>query len=201
LAQSYAVLCWFEGLRVSGTRWRWAALLLFLPALIQAARISTAAYRVGDYRGAGNILAALEQAADPRDVIVADDPLWGTPLLLAGEREVINGRLLWQSQDPGFQRSFMEALRRVCLDSGRRMLWLTSTPQGLGIYPVELGGSPAPKVEIPYAYHTVIHSRRANHFAVAPHERLFRLYAWDGAYSLRGESVLGFETSREDEVK
>jgi hypothetical protein len=201
LAQSYAVLCWVEGLRAPGARWRWVALLLFLPALIQGARISAAAFRVGDYRGAGEILAALEQAADPRAVIVADDPLWGTPLLLAGEREVINGRLLWQSQNPDFQRRFMEALRRTCFDGGRRMLWLTSTPQGLGIYPVELGGNPAPSIEIPYAYHTVMHSRRANHFAEAPHERLFRLYEWNGAYSLRGESVLGFKTSREDEVK
>lgn len=200
LTQAEVVVRWVEGLRGPGRRWRWLALLLFLPALVQAARLSVAAARVGDYPGLVQVLNALEQAAEPRAVIVADDPLWGTPLLRVGGRDVINGRPLWQSRDPEFQRQFLAGLQRVRERTGRPMLWLTSTAKGLELYPVELDGVSAPRVEIPYAYQTVIHSRRANRFAVAPQERRFRLYAWDGAVSLRGESVLGFGMDREDEV-
>jgi hypothetical protein len=201
LTQSAAAIGWIEDLQQRRLRWRWLALLLFLPALVQGARLSAAAFRVGDYPGLGQILLALEQAAEPRAIIVADDPRWGTPLLLAGGRDVVNGRRLWKSQDPDFQTEFMAALQRLRAQSGRRVLWLTSTEEKRDIYPVAVGGAAAPLLELPYAYRTVVHSRRANAFAVAPQERVFRLYEWDGAYSLRGDSVLGSETSREDEVK
>ena len=200
LIQTETAVCWIEGLRGPGRRWRWLAFLLFLPALVQGARLSVAAARVGDYPGLSQVLGALEQAADPRAVIVADDPRWGTPLLRAGGREVINGRPLWQSRDPEFQRRFLTGLQRVRERTGRPLLWLTSTAKGLDLYPVELDGVSAPLAEIPYAYHVVVHSARAAQYAVTPQRREFRLQEWNGTGWPRGESVLGYGIDREDEV-
>ncbi len=190
-AQAFVVVRAVETVRTRGGRWRWAALLLLVPALVESLFIAAQARRVGDYPGFGDLLASWERTIAPDDLVVADDPRWGTPLLLAGGREVINGRLLWQSHDPEFQRGFMEALRRMRAERGCRLLWLTSTDRGRDIYPVELGGDSAPLAEFPYAHHTVAHSRRASRFAVVPQDRRFRLYEWDGTYRLRGGRKTG----------
>ena len=177
--QGMAVLRAMESIRARGGRWRWGALLILAPAVAQSLQLSLSAARTGDYPGFGRLLASWEQIIEPGAVVVADDPRWGTPLLLAGGRDVVNGRLLWESRDPGFQRRFLEALQRVRETSGRRILWLTSTAKGLGIYPVEWRGDPDPRMEMSYAFHTVIHSARGDEYAVAPQERRFRLYEWE----------------------
>lgn len=172
-----------ESIRDRGGCWRWGALLFLALAVAQSIQLSLSAARTGDYPGFGRLLASWEQVIEPGAVVLADDARWGTPLLLAGGRDVINGSLLWQSQDAEFQHRFMAALQRLRETTGRRVLWLTSTDRKRGIYPVNLGGPATPLAEIPYAYHTVIHSARGDQYAVASQERRFRLYEWDGTYS------------------
>lgn len=183
--QAAALIRVVELIQVRATRWRWAVLLLFLPAIAQSACLSVSAFRVGDYPGFGDLLTSLEEAIDPSAIVVADDPLWGTPLMLASGRDVVSGRPLWQSDDVDEQRRYMDALLQLRNDSARRVLWLTSTKQHLDIYPVSLGDTPTSLLNIPYAYHTVIHSPRGNAFALVAKNRRFHLYEWDGAYSLR----------------
>lgn len=189
-AQAFAVVRVGEIVRAHGGGWRWAVLFAFLPALVQSGRLSAAALRVGDYAGLGRVLAGLEKAIESGDVIVADDPEWGTPLLLAGGREVVSGRRLWRNADPVYQRQYMEALQRV-RQGGRRLLWLTSTGDGRDLYPVELGGSATPIVEIPFAFQTINHGLRARTYETKARQRLFRLYEWDGSFHFRGDPAAG----------
>lgn len=186
LSQAYAVVAWCEGLRFRGRGWQGIALLLLVPAAIQSARLSRAAFRVGDYAGFGQLVRSLEQRIGPGDVVVADDRRWGTPLLLAAGRDVVNGEFLWASEDPASQRNYVETLQRLRAATGRRVLWLTSTDKQLGIYPVGLGEAGPPLAEIPYAYRTVIHSRRGDGFADEPHARTLRLFEWDGRFRMPG---------------
>ena len=183
--QAFAAVRGIEEIRARGGGWRWAALLILAPAVVEGARLAAAAGRVGDYPGLARTLAALEQALQPGDVVIADDPEWGTPLLLAGGRDVVSGRRLWRSEDPGFQRRYLDALARARRETGRRFLWMTSTGDRLDLYPVELGVAPAPLAEIAYAFHTVNHGERGRTYEVRERQRVFRLYEWDGTYRPR----------------
>jgi hypothetical protein len=182
--QAAAVVGWIEGFRLRPRTWNVLALGLLLAALAQGAWLSRAAARVGDYPGLARILVQLADAVDSRDIVVADDPRWGTPLLRLLGRDVINGRLLWDSPDPAFQQNYLEILQRLRAATGRRVLWLTSTDDRLALYPVTLGlVASAPRLEVSYAYHTVIHSTRGDAYAVKPRSQVFRLYEWDGTYA------------------
>jgi hypothetical protein len=188
-AQAFAIVRGVEVIPLRGGGWRWAVLLVFIPALVEGGRISAAAFRVGDYPGLGQALSALERALKPGDVIVTDDPEWGTPLFLAGGRDVVSGRLLWRRDDPDYQRRYMEALRDVRQESGRRFLWLTSTAKGRDLYPVELGGNSTPITEVDYNFRVVNHSARARTYETRPRHRIFRLYDWNGTFRLRNGSA------------
>ena len=59
-----------------------------------------------------------------------------------------------------------------------RILWLTSTADGMGRYPFDHGPAVALLEGVPFAYPTVIHSSRGSHFAVRHNERVFGLHAW-----------------------
>lgn len=191
LTQAYAVVRLLEGAGVSrSTWWRWGVLAFALVAAIEGARISRAAARVGDYPGLGSVLATLEAGLRPDDVIVADDPRWGTPLLLAGGHDVISGRQIWQSKDRDHLRRCMEALQRLQRETGRRFLWLTCTEDKRAIYPTVPGGPDEALMEAtPFAYQTVNHSSRASTYEVQPIKQVFRLYLWDGTFRWRDDGA------------
>lgn len=139
---------------------------------------SSSAAKVSDYKG---MSALLENDLIPlfasEDVVVADAPIWGIPLLLAGGVDVINGKLLWRSKDENHQRMFVDALMRIEREEGRRVLWLTSTGKGIKLY--QFNGTPPSLLTaspIIYEYATVIHSQRADHFATRDHRAEFRIY-------------------------
>lgn len=187
LAQAFVLVRSLEKLRASRSRWFALVPILLLPAGIFSARLCLAAARVGDYPGFERTLAALERALEPGDVIVADGPEWGTPLMLAGGHDVVSGRRLWRSDDPDYQRRYMETLARARNASGRRFLWLTSTDAGLALYPVEPGVRSGPLAEIAYEFRVVNHGERARSYETQPGRSLFRLYEWDGTFRLRSD--------------
>lgn len=189
LAQAFAVVGAVELWRGGRRIWSGLLLALLLPAGVQAARISLAAATVGNYAGLAAALAPVERALAPDDVVVADSPEWGTPLLLAGGRDVVNGRRLWRSPDPEYWREYLDALRRVREKTGRRVLWLTSTGDGLDVYPVELGGAWLEAEFEPFVYRTVNHGARGRSYGVRERQREFRLFEWDGTHALREEAA------------
>ncbi len=170
-----------------------AGLLLLAGALAQGAAISREAWAVGDYRGMTRLVDTLAGHIRPGDIVVADDPRWGTPLLLAVGRDVLNGKPLWETPDDVQREAFFAMLRRLQSVHPGRILWLTSTADGMGRYPFDHGPAVALLEGVPFAYPTVIHSSRGSHFAVRHNERVFGLHAW-----MPGETAEPAEAAESD---
>lgn len=182
LAQTFAVIHLSERRPFGRRMVSWALAAVILAGLLHGAVISRSAARVGDYRGLGRVVFELNEVIQPGDVVVADDPRWGTPLLLVGGHEVISGRRLWRSEDPDYQASFMNVLRRIRDGDGRRVLWLTSTERGLDLYPVGLEHHTELIYETRFSYRTVHHGTRARSYRQREHHRVFQFHVWDGGF-------------------
>ena len=156
----------------------WSALAAgaLLWGAVDAVRLTRDAIRVGDYPGMVTLVREFAAATGLDEVIVADDPRWGTPLLLAEGRQVLNARPLWQSKNPEHHRAFLEMIRRLQQEEGLRVVWLTSTRRGMAIYPVEIPVEPEPQWEKTFAYRTIVHSARGTVFRDEAQTRTFRLY-------------------------
>lgn len=173
------------GLTVAAPQWRRyprasgrMALLLVATLLVVGIRASRSAAGVGDYVGLRETLATLNRSVRDGDVIVADDSRVGTPLLLLYGRDVLDGSRLWKSSSPGYRKEYLEMLRRLQFEQGRRVVWLTSTEEGLGIYPPALGATSPLTQPLTVTYRTVIHSPRADRFATKESKNLFQLHLW-----------------------
>ncbi len=178
LAQAASLFFLFELRPAHWKAGRWAVMILLLFAVADGMRQSRSAAIVGDYQGMAAVMKSINEELDDRDVVVADDARWGTPLLLYFEREVINGSLLWQSGDEAYRERFLKALRRIHASPDRRIVWLTSLPKEMDVYPFYVGAT-TPLSEIrELEYPTVIHSHRGSHFATRNNERSFRLHVW-----------------------
>jgi hypothetical protein len=168
----------FGGFRAGRRIWAAVGLLLLGLALFDGVRYSQAAFQVGDYVGISELLQTVDGQIQDRDLLVADDPRWGTPLLLARGRDVLDGKRIWGSTDPAFREDYLRMLRRLQREEGRRVLWLTSTEAGLGLYPLDIGPVVPMFENLPFVYRTVVHSARADHFQARDNRRAFGLYEW-----------------------
>jgi hypothetical protein len=157
---------------------RLTTLLLVAALLVVGVRASRSAAEVGDYVGLREALATLNLSVRDGDVLVADDPRFATPLLLMYGRDVLDGSRLWKSRSPEYQRSFLEVLGRLQLEKGRRMLWLTSTEEALGIYPPAIGSTTPLTEPLAVSYRTVIHSPKADRFATKESKTRLQLHLW-----------------------
>jgi hypothetical protein len=153
-------------------------LLLVAALLVVGIRASRKAAQVGDYVGFRGALATLNQSVQDGDIVVADDPRSGTPLLLMYGRDVLDGRRLWKSRDPEYQRKYLAMLRRLQVELGRRIVWLTSTGDAMGLYPPSIGPATPLTEPLDAAFRTVIHSPNADGFATRENQGRFQLHVW-----------------------
>lgn len=184
LTQAYVLLRLVGSWRHIHMVWRGAACVLMGILVIDGARDCVAAMRVGDYRGLTAVVAELDACIGPDDVIVADDPRWGTPLLLACGRDVVNGKLIWESRSDETRSRLLAVLDRLRREEGRRVLWLTSTADALGIYHGDVAAGNVLLKGVPFSYPTVVHSARCETFVTRENRRVFSLYEWKSATSL-----------------
>lgn len=178
LAQGDLAARAFAGFHAGRRIWPVAGFLLLGLAWFAGARNSQAAYRAGDYTGLSGLLETMDKQIQKRDLVVADDPRWGTPLLLACGRDVLDGQRLWESAEPGMREDYLRMLRRLQREEGRRVLWLTSTAVGVEIYPLDIGPVAPVFEDLSFVYRTVVHSARADHFEARESQRVFGLYEW-----------------------
>lgn len=148
-----------------------ATVLVAVPAG-RAAR----AWAVTEYNGITGALEEVSRQTEAGDVVVVDSRRWCAPLALVHDLQVLNGERLWYRQDAEGMRKGLGILRRL-RDQGYRIRFLTTTGDGLEVYPE------APNARLdwkgsPYRYHTVIHSARARDFALEEGEALFELSTW-----------------------
>ena len=120
--------------------------------------------KVGDYAGITNLIEALTEKLEPGDVVVADDPRWGTPLFLGEGIDVLNGKHLWENRDADKRTAQLAVLKRL-ESTGRRIVWLTSTPMTIGLYPEDLPVRDTLLENWELSYQVIIHSQQANRYA------------------------------------
>ena len=155
--------------------------VLALCAVFKGGEISYDAFRAADYSGMITLLQRFESVLAPDDIVVADDPRWGTPLLSVLGLDVINGRAIWKKPDGEEKRASAKAILEVGARMGRRVVWVTSTGDGLTIYGEGLGGRLGQEIgdAISFVYPTVIHSPRATVYVNRENQKTFRFWVLD----------------------
>ena len=157
---------------------RVTTLLLVAALLVVGIHASRSAAEVGDYVGFREMLATLDRSVRDGDVVVADDPRAGTPLLLMYGRDVLDGSRLWKSGSPEYQKEYLAMLGRLQREQGRRIVWLTSTEVAMGIYPPAIGATTPLTEPLALTYRTVNHSPRAGMFATKENKGRLQLHVW-----------------------
>lgn len=175
-AQAMVVISFLEGLSRRSRLLNVLMALLLIVATGSSLMHVAQARQTGDYAGMSKVMREISLALEDRDVLVADDPAWGTPLFLGHGHSVVNGKLLWSSDDAGHRGRFLAALDRLEREDARRTVWLTSTGDGMKIYPDTKAQYKLARAFDVYDFRTVIHSGRGSHFATRQESRTFRLY-------------------------
>jgi hypothetical protein len=153
---------------------RAAAAAVVLVAVACEAGPACRAFTVREHAGAMEVLRRVAEQVREEDVLVADQSVWATPLCLAFGRNVLQAEQFYR-RGPEAAADGAAALQRLA-GEGWRVRFLTSTPQGLGVYP----GLRLPASEDwscgPFTNRSVIQHRNATGFRVREREKVFRLF-------------------------
>ncbi|MCB1101783.1 MAG: hypothetical protein KDL10_05440, partial [Kiritimatiellae bacterium] len=84
-----------------------------------------------EFIGLADHLASLAAGVPPDAVVVADHFRWATPLAALHGLTVLNGEALWSRRDP----ELTEEVLRQLIATGRPIVWMTGTSDGLDVYP------------------------------------------------------------------
>ena len=126
------------------------------------------------------VLAVLDHLAaqiEQDDVVVVDDPAWGTPLRLIYGKNVLNGKHMWRRKDSEQMLVGLDGLSRLHAN-GKRVRFLTTTETlGLDIYPVLVEPTTL-DWEASTTLEKINHSTRANDFEVRKSGVFLRLFTW-----------------------
>lgn len=151
--------------------------ILLAAILASSARLGWHALSGTEYDGLSAQLAALDRNFKPRDVIVADHFKWGTPLTFLHGRQVLDGSSFLASKGAATMTDGLEALSRLKA-AGWRILWLTSTAEGLDVYPQPVPGTKLLWSAEPFSFREIIHGPRVVDFVRREKTAIFRLYEW-----------------------
>ncbi len=167
--------------------WHWRALagwlrrlcvIALLGALLAGtARLSWHALAGSEYDGLSARLAEVAKQVGPRDLVVTDHFRWGTPLAFLHGVHVLDGSAFQDARGAGDMPEALMALTRLRAE-GWRILWLTSTPAGLGIYPRPLAHAVRLGDAGSFTVREIIHGPRVRDFATRERPILFQLYQW-----------------------
>jgi hypothetical protein len=157
---------------------RIAALACLVGMTADTAKVSWHAWSRTEYDGISAVLAQAAGRIKDSDIVLADHPWWGTPLCFVYGKQVLNGRPFYSRDETTSMDRGMFALYRL-KSEGNRIRFLTSTAEGLGIFP--LGIEPvkldweSKEIELD----ELIHSAKAADFVTRRRNFVFRLYTWE----------------------
>jgi hypothetical protein len=137
---------------------------------------SHASAGVSDYRGLKTALSDLAGKLIAEDLIVADDPRYGTPLFMIFGQDVINGRQIWSSKDPDARKSIMDVLNRLANARNGRVLWLTTDEDGLRLYPESPAVYSNPVFSLDFEYDRILHHTKMRRFMTEKRSDILRVY-------------------------
>jgi hypothetical protein len=147
-------------------------------AVLLAAQVprGLVAWRATEYDGLDQALRLVVAQLDERDVVVADHFKWATPLRRIYGRHVLNGEVWCDPPRPeDFQRA-LAWLAEWARARGGRLLVLTSTGDGVEVFPPGLEAPAEIWRSPPWRYREVVHSARARTIETRDKEKTFRLY-------------------------
>jgi hypothetical protein len=130
-----------------------------------------------DYHGSAAAIETLARELEPGDVVVADSPRWGTPLALAYDFSVLNGKRLWYKQDADGMAPGLATLGRLH-HLGYRIRFLTSTEEGLGVFPGTVGKTRELWAGEPATFLLTTQSAGARDFVRSEVTHRFRIFTW-----------------------
>lgn len=128
-----------------------------------------------EYDGLSRHLAELAAHIEPGDLILSDHFKWGTPMAFVYGKHVLDGSQLHGKRGGTLMPAALATLARLRSD-GWRVLLLTSTPEGLDVYPRKLEGARLLWAGDSFVIKEIIHSPRAEDFARRERPAVFRLY-------------------------
>jgi len=135
-------------------RTKWVGLALLAAAcVLNAPRLVKAWQVMDDDTRLGAQLAAVAEQLEPNDLVVADHFVWAAPLRFLNNVHVVNGERFDDT------RKF-SAQREALASWPGRVLWLSSTGQGLGAFPGPIDGAKQIWQGEPFEYRKV---KRANY--------------------------------------
>jgi hypothetical protein len=158
-------------------RSRFAPLLRFCLAAVIVMPVAGKvrnAWRTTEYDGAIVVLEEMAKQIAPGDIVVADHFWWGTPLMLVHGKQVLNGERLWRTDGVDSQPDLLQGLLRY----GGRIRFLTTTTQGLEVYPFAVGPVVLDWSSGPSAFREIAHHATPGDFKTRVREHEFRLYSW-----------------------
>ncbi|MBP7275035.1 MAG: hypothetical protein KBA51_02400 [Kiritimatiellae bacterium] len=179
LALGVAQLALWMDTRLSGF-WRrcMIPLLLCAGAAGQAPR-AWAAWRATEFIGLDRIFRELTPRISPSDIVIADHFRWAAPLRRIYDRDVLNGEV-WcvrgEEREDDFEYA-VARLERMARERGGRLLFLTSTPRRLEVFPPRLPPLTAEGESLEWTSREVIHHKNARTFKMESKRKEFRLYA------------------------
>ncbi len=133
------------------------------------------AWRNIEYDGLFDHLQTIRAELEENDVVLADHFLWGTPLAMVFQCQTLNGERLWARESDDRTSAALRFLREQQA-AGRRVLILTSTDRGAGVFPEAFHDARLFQEFPPYTYHTIAHHRNGTGFPVRERTATFRLY-------------------------
>ncbi|MBM4153869.1 MAG: hypothetical protein FJ221_02415 [Lentisphaerae bacterium] len=157
---------------------RGAAVLVAAALLAEPAQAARRAWTYTQYNGLGAAIAVVADRVGPRDAVIADHPLWGTPLALIHGRNVLGGQADGSGRDNGAAIAvILPDLTRRLAAEGRRVLCLTSTARGLDVFPFAGAAEATLAWEAPpFEFQVMAQHAAAKQFVLQTRSARFRLY-------------------------
>lgn len=163
------------GLRAGAARW--AAVVLAAALALSNARGGRRAWAFTEFNGASAVLSDIAAGIGPSDLVIADHFRWATPLRFIYGKPVINGEVLFAE---GRARRVQDALAVFgrLRAQGRRIRFLTSTEDGLSVFPAPIAPVTRDWVSEPYTFFEIAHHPEATGFTLREKTKVFTLFTW-----------------------
>lgn len=154
-----------------------AALCLLAILVLLPGRAADRAWRYTEYNGMTQAIQSIAEQVKTNDLIVADHPWWGTPLAMIHGVQVLNGKRLWSDKSGERMNVAESAFARLCTE-GKRVRFLTSTGDGLNIYPFDSNHIEPDWTSDEVVFQEIIQHPRADGFELRTKKKTFRLYSY-----------------------
>jgi len=154
------------------------ALIVLIGAVASTAKRSWHAWSRTEYNGLSDALALVAGQISDGDVVVVDHPWWGTPLTFIYGKQILDGWNWYAGRSTNAMEVGMAALTRLRAE-GQRIRFLTSTAEGLGIYPRPVQPVAADWSSPEFALNAMVHGPRVADFVTREKRYIFRLYTFE----------------------